>query len=938
MQSVIQQRNFVGWEAAALPSNARRGWATTLRSLFRSSHFRAIVFLALAPFIYYWPAALGLKTFFSYDIHYLFYPIRFELARRLAEGALPFWSTTMHGGFPLLAEGQVGALYPLNWILYRFLPLHVALSYSLLPHLALAGVGMYLFLRTQTARASAAFVGALSFYFSGFFVAKIQHMTNMIAAGWMPWLFFCYEKFTRARDGRARRAWFAAISGIAALMLLNGHPQLDFMAVSLFGLWVLFASLTRVERSIRVRVQEIALVVLALALGAGIASVQLVPFVELFPFSIRGETYAAKEWASYSLDPERFIQIVSPFAIEGPFDPNIEFFGYAGMLPLALAATAIATRRDKRVWFWVAIVIVALALALGNHNPFYQLLYNVPIFNRFRVPARFLLWFIFAIAFLAALALDQLVQKLDDDARARRVSKWIASAFGGLIVGAFLSAHNATWELWLDAWHLLPYIFGAVAVLLLVAAWTRKIAASVFIALAVGLTIFDLTCFVAPFLFTTSGMVSPAEMNPVPRSVRAMESTTGLYRVLAYRDIQISDAAARASLQPTLPTVYNKEGFDNYIGLPLGRNNFYHETMSPAMFNLANIRYYLYPLEPPADPVFLGKKLLPASEPSYGLNLDALTRAVKIPPTRAAQIEVISYTDDTANLENGFRVGELELGLEGGGSLKFPIRLGIETADWAYEGLAIRVPVKHDQPTSSIPFTAYLSSVGREFQGRKYVAHFALSANAAAITSIRVTSNLSGAGLTIERINLIDADGKAQSVATLAGYSEFALAFRSHTVAMWENLTVMPRAFIVHRAELADDTTMLTRMWKLDFDPRRVVLLAEGVPLAASEVDAARENVEITEYKPERVVLNVLAESRGYVILADSWYPGWEATVDGRTATIHRADFIFRAVEVDAGEHRVEFVYRQMSFMIGAAISAVSMMVVIGIVAMRRQK
>ncbi len=893
------------------------------RRLFHSSDFRAIVFLALAPFVYYWPATLGLKTFFAYDIQYLFYPIRFELARRLAEGALPFWSTTMHGGFPLLAEGQVGALYPLNWILYRFLPLHVALSYSLLPHLALAGVGMYLFLHTQNGRASTAFVGALSFSFSGFFVAKIQHMTNMIAAGWMPWLFFCYEKFAHARDARARRAWFAAISGVAALMLLNGHPQLDFMAVSLFGLWVLFASLTRAERSIRARFREIALVVLALALGAGIAAVQLAPFVELFPFSIRGETYAAQEWASYSLDPERFIQIVSPFALEGPFDPNIEFFGYAGLLPLALAATAIAARRDKRVWFWIAMVIVALALALGNHNPFYELLYNVPIFNRFRVPARFLLWFIFAMACLAARALDHLTQKLGDGARARRVSQWIALGLGVLILGALLAAYNATWEFWLDAWHLLPYLFGAVALLLLLAAWTRKIATSVFITLALGLTIFDLACFAAPFLFTTSNMLPPEALNPVPRSMSAMDGATGLYRVLAYRNIHTSEPAARASLQPSLPTVYGKEGFDNYIGLPLGRNNFYHETMSPAMFNLANIRYYLFPLEPPADPALLGRKLLTASEPTYALNFDVLHRTLRVPPTRAARLELISYTDDTANLENSFLAGELELGLSDGDKIKLPIRLGVETADWAYDGLSIKSPVKHTKPATALAFPAFLSAVGREFQGKRYVARYQLS-TPATVVSIRAASNLPGAGLTIERINLIDEVGKSQSVAGLAGYSEFMLAFRSHTVAMWENSSVMPRAFIVHRAEIADDTAMLTRMWKLDFDPRRVVLLTDGAPLALEQVDSARERVEIAEYQPERVVLNVRADARGYVILADSWYPGWEVTVDGVPAPIHRADFIFRAVAVEAGEHTVVFEYRPGSFAWGVAISAAS--------------
>ncbi|MBI3914834.1 MAG: YfhO family protein, partial [Chloroflexi bacterium] len=329
--------------------------------------------------------------------------------------------------------------------------------------------------------------------------------------------------------------------------------------------------------------------------------------------------------------------------------------------------------------------------------------------------------------------------------------------------------------------------------------------------------------------------------------------------------------------------------------------------------------YYLVPIEPPADPVFLGMKLLPASEPSYALNLDLLSRTLAIPPTRAAQVEVISYTDDTANLENGFPAGEIELGLDSGSSLKLPLRLGIETADWAYDGLALKSPVKHDKPATTLVFPAFLSSVSREFQGRRYVARYGVGANAVTIKSIRATSNLPGAGLTIERIILIDETGKSQSVATLVGLSEFALAFRSHTVAMWENLTVLPRAFVVHNAEIANDAAMLTRMQRLDFNARRVALLSDGASLDG--VANARDAVQVVADKHERVVLNVNAESRGYLILADSWYPGWEATMDGKPAPIHRADYIFRAVALEAGEHEVVFEYHPASFAIGAAIS-----------------
>ena len=57
-------------------------------------------------------------------------------------------------------------------------------------------------------------------------------------------------------------------------------------------------------------------------------------------------------------------------------------------------------------------------------------------------------------------------------------------------------------------------------------------------------------------------------------------------------------------------------------------------------------------------------------------------------------------------------------------------------------------------------------------------------------------------------------------------------------------------------------------------------------------------------------------------MLTDTSYPGWKATVDGEDAPLHRVDYLFRGVQVDAGRHRVEFRYEPASWRIGVAISA----------------
>ena len=70
--------------------------------------------------------------------------------------------------------------------------------------------------------------------------------------------------------------------------------------------------------------------------------------------------------------------------------------------------------------------------------------------------------------------------------------------------------------------------------------------------------------------------------------------------------------------------------------------------------------------------------------------------------------------------------------------------------------------------------------------------------------------------------------------------------------------------------------------------------------------------------------------SRGYLVSTDAWYPGWKAYVDGRPATLHRANLAFRAVSVPAGRHRVAFRYEPRSVRVGLALTALAGCIIAG--------
>jgi len=68
-------------------------------------------------------------------------------------------------------------------------------------------------------------------------------------------------------------------------------------------------------------------------------------------------------------------------------------------------------------------------------------------------------------------------------------------------------------------------------------------------------------------------------------------------------------------------------------------------------------------------------------------------------------------------------------------------------------------------------------------------------------------------------------------------------------------------------------------------------------------------------------VVDVTAETDALLVLADTYYPGWSATVDGRATEILRANYAFRAIEVPAGRHEVALVYRPSHWRTGLLLS-----------------
>ncbi len=134
----------------------------------------------------------------------------------------------------------------------------------------------------------------------------------------------------------------------------------------------------------------------------------------------------------------------------------------------------------------------------------------------------------------------------------------------------------------------------------------------------------------------------------------------------------------------------------------------------------------------------------------------------------------------------------------------------------------------------------------------------------------------------------------------------------SSDIKLYENRSVLPRAFVVYDVRLAADDERGTEdalaiMRAPDFDPARTAVILGDAPAFTSDLSASP--ARIVRYHAGEVHIEAEAAAAGYLLLTDAYYPGWQASVNGAPVPIVRADVMFRAVQIEAGLNTVVFRY-----------------------------
>jgi uncharacterized membrane protein YfhO len=137
----------------------------------------------------------------------------------------------------------------------------------------------------------------------------------------------------------------------------------------------------------------------------------------------------------------------------------------------------------------------------------------------------------------------------------------------------------------------------------------------------------------------------------------------------------------------------------------------------------------------------------------------------------------------------------------------------------------------------------------------------------------------------------------------------------------------LPRAFLVGESRVVPSAEQLDTYYASAFDPLRQVLLAEKVVVKKEKNFSGQ--VERIEYGPNRVTVKTRQNEEGFLVLLDTWFPGWKVEVDGQPERIYRANYFYRGVKLGPGSHQIEFSYEPVGLRTGFTISGITFILLI---------
>jgi hypothetical protein len=349
------------------------------------------------------------RNFAGRDPFVFHYPLENAVHNAYARGRLPVWISEISGGRPLLANPNVGALYPVRPLLSRF-SFPFAIRIFPILHWAGAGIGMILLLRMLGVSGAGAWIGAVTYVFSGVSVSEAFYPNIHPGMALLPWVVW---GLGRPAKSPARGALKLSIAW--SLLFLAGDVFAVMLALLASGLWI------GLETAHSERAGRLARLAAAIGLAALAAAPQIVASALWIPETNRAVLgLPLSEVVLFSISPFRLLELIVPFPFGAAWElDRTQMWGWSLLhnkqvgFFTSFYAGAFAVIALVRAWkapaagvrFARALLVIGLALSvLPSLFPAAWGSLRSPIPLRF--PEKFAVALVLALGVLAGVAFD----------------------------------------------------------------------------------------------------------------------------------------------------------------------------------------------------------------------------------------------------------------------------------------------------------------------------------------------------------------------------------------------------------------------------------------------------------------------------------------------------------------------------------------------------
>lgn len=552
--------------------------------------FLTLVFLPLASLKF-----LPLEKDFSTG----FLPGLIYFGRQIREGQWPLWTPYQWGGFPLFAEGELGALSPLS-IIFVFFPDWRGGNFLILAHLMLLFCFMFAYLRCLNLSQMPCFISALAVTLSPYVLSNVFSLNVLRVVAWQPAVFlFAHLAFTHQKV-----TFGVAAAASLAAQYFGGYPQTalaGFLGFFAYAFFFLFSTKPR---------RKTLSMACGIILGSMlICAVQALPFLEFFQHAARGIKPAFSFAAKHSFPPALLVQMLFQLPLKPSF--QLELFPFPNVSSQALLLLALiggmGGRKKNWVPFYLMLAALALLLSFGQYGFLYPLIAQWTPLAYFRSPSRtFGFLATFSLGVLMAFGLQSLARPGERKVTMRRLGAFLTAALMAyLYVQMFRSNRVFHWPtslafpaallfwLWLarkkvsfSAKMLLLAIFLVPYALLALQLQERK---------ALPTTKELVSRIISGAKTGEAYFVLPKAFVQLEPCVQEIKKRKSLFRVYDFD---------HRFLPPDLGHIYNLQQADGYYAVPRKMNDLYEvigiQTAEPTSFlplrnllALFNVRYLL---------------------------------------------------------------------------------------------------------------------------------------------------------------------------------------------------------------------------------------------------------------------------------------------------------------------------------------------------------